>query len=78
MTGGGADAAALAKKVSNAWVEFAKTGKPASAGLPEWPAFSKDGRESMHLNTTSHSGPYMDPAMVTLFHDLLWTRAGLK
>jgi para-nitrobenzyl esterase len=78
MTGGGADAAALAKTVSSAWVAFARTGKPAAEGLPEWPVFSKDGRESMHINSTSQVGPYMDPSMVKLFHDILWTRAGLK
>ncbi|MCO6476663.1 MAG: carboxylesterase family protein, partial [Phaeodactylibacter sp.] len=52
-------AAALAKAVSSAWVEFARAGKPAAEGLPEWPAFSKDGRESMHINNTSEVGPYM-------------------
>jgi para-nitrobenzyl esterase len=69
MTGGGLEAAALAKTVSSAWVEFARTGTPAAAGLPQWPAFSKDGRASMHIDTTSRVGPYMDSAMVELFHD---------
>ena len=78
MTAGGADAAALAKAVSSAWVEFARAGKPAAESLPEWPAFSKEGRKSMHIDNTSEVGPYMDPAMVKLFHGLLWTRAGLK
>lgn len=74
MTGGGDEADALAKKVSNAWVEFAKTGKPAADGLPEWPAFSTEGRASMHLNTESYVGPYMDSSMVQLFHQILWSR----
>ena len=78
MTGGGNGPAALAKTVSSAWVEFARTGKPAAEGLPEWPVFSKEGRESMHLDTTSRVAPYMDPAMVTLFHNMLWTQAGLN
>jgi para-nitrobenzyl esterase len=77
MTGGGPEVAVLAKTVSSAWVEFARTGTPAAEGLPEWPAFSKDGRESMHIDSTSRVGPYMDPAMVELFHDKLWKRAGL-
>jgi hypothetical protein len=51
---------------------------PASAVLPEWPVFTKDGRESMHIDATSWVGPYMEPAIVKLFHDMLWKRAGLK
>jgi len=78
MTGGGADAETLAKTVSSAWVEFARTGKPAAEGLPEWPVYSKEGRESMHIDTISRVAPYMDPAMVELFHEKLWKQAGLK
>lgn len=78
MTGGGQEAVALGKTVSSAWVEFAKTGKPSAPGLPDWPVFTKENRESMHLNTASKVSPYMDPAMVSLFHGLLWERAGLK
>jgi len=77
MTGGGAEAAALAKTVSSAWVEFARTGKPAAPGLPAWPAYSTPRRESMHLDTISRVAPYMDPTMVRLFHDKLWKQAGL-
>lgn len=78
MTGGGPEAIALGKTVSSAWVEFAKTGKPSAPGLPGWPVFTKENRESMHINTDSKVSPYMDPAMVSLFHGLLWERAGLK
>ncbi len=78
VTGGGPEVAAFAKTVSEAWVEFAKTGKPAADGLPEWPVYTKEGRESMHLDIESYVGPYMDPAMVTLFHNMLWKQAGLE
>lgn len=77
MTGGGAKAAALAETVSSAWVEFARTGKPAAPGLPAWPTYSTEQRESMHIDTTSRVAPYMDPDMVQLFHDKLWEQAGL-
>jgi para-nitrobenzyl esterase len=36
MTGGGDDARALAAKVSQAWISFAKTGNPGHSGLPKW------------------------------------------
>lgn len=42
MTGGGADARALAAKVSEAWIAFARKGDPNHAGLPKWPGFTAD------------------------------------
>ena len=36
MTGGGPAARALAEKVSDAWIQFARTGDPNHAGLPQW------------------------------------------
>ncbi len=78
MTNGGEDVARLSKAVSSAWVEFAKTGKPAAEGLPEWPAYTTGGREAMHLNNESTVFHYMDPAMVELFHERLWDMAGMN
>jgi para-nitrobenzyl esterase len=40
MTGGGADARALAANVSEAWIHFARTGNPNHAGIPHWTEFS--------------------------------------
>jgi para-nitrobenzyl esterase len=40
LTGGGPVPMALADKVSDAWIAFARTGNPNHAGLPNWPAFN--------------------------------------
>jgi para-nitrobenzyl esterase len=53
MTGGGADARALAARMADAWIAFARTGKPGHAGLPEWPAFSPARCETMVFDATS-------------------------
>jgi len=50
MTHGRPEAKALAAKISSAWIAFAKTGKPAAAGLPEWPPYSADARATMILD----------------------------
>jgi len=42
MTGGGPEARALAEKVSDAWISFARTGNPNHPRLPKWPAFEAD------------------------------------
>ena len=40
MTGGSAEARALAAKMSDAWIAFARKGDPNHPGLPKWPVFS--------------------------------------
>jgi para-nitrobenzyl esterase len=42
MTGGGAEARALAGKMCDAWIQFARTGNPNHPQLPNWPAFSPE------------------------------------
>jgi len=51
MTGGGPGPRALAAKVSDAWINFARHGNPNHSGLPHWPAFSADKCPTMIFNT---------------------------
>jgi para-nitrobenzyl esterase len=53
LTGGGADAQALADRVSEAWIAFARTGNPNTPKLPMWPAFNAKDRATMVINNTS-------------------------
>lgn len=46
-TGGGSEALALAARVADAWIAFARTGDPNHPGLPPWPHFSDDGAPTM-------------------------------
>jgi para-nitrobenzyl esterase len=53
QTGGSKDAYALATAMSGAWVQFARTGKPGHARLPQWPAYTPETGSTMIFNTTS-------------------------
>jgi para-nitrobenzyl esterase len=50
ITGSGKDRYPLADKMSRAWTEFAKTGNPNVAGLPQWRPYSADDRAVMIFN----------------------------
>jgi para-nitrobenzyl esterase len=47
---GDPSALALSKQMSTAWVSFARTGNPNHAGLPNWPAYTPDGRGTMYFD----------------------------
>jgi para-nitrobenzyl esterase len=53
ITGGGADAMALADKVSDSWIAFARSGNPNTPKLPQWPAFDTKDRATMVINNMS-------------------------
>lgn len=53
LTGGGERAATLAAKLSSAWIEFAKTGKPSAEGLPEWSAYDAERHATLVINDDS-------------------------
>ncbi|HEV2618727.1 MAG TPA: carboxylesterase family protein, partial [Acidobacteriaceae bacterium] len=53
LTGGGPAATALADKVSDAWIAFARTGNPNTPRLPRWPAFAGRDRATMVIDNNS-------------------------
>jgi len=50
--GGGAEARALADKVSQAWINFARNGNPNHKGLPSWPAYTRANGATMIFDNT--------------------------
>jgi para-nitrobenzyl esterase len=53
LTGGGAEAMALADKVSDTWIAFARTGVPDTSKLPRWTPFNASERPTMVFNNDS-------------------------
>ena len=53
LTGGGPEAIALADKVSDAWIAFARTGNPSTPKLPPWTKYNSTDRPTMVFNTQS-------------------------
>ena len=53
MTGGGPDARALAAIMSDAWIQFARTGNPNHPRMPRWHAFSPDRKQTMIFDNKS-------------------------
>lgn len=52
-SGGGPKPAALADKMSDAWIAFARTGNPNTPKLPEWPVYDVQKRPTMVFNDES-------------------------
>jgi para-nitrobenzyl esterase len=50
FTGRGPQAAALAERMQDAWIAFARTGRPGHAGLGDWPAYDPNARRTMILD----------------------------
>ena len=52
-TGGGKRPRLLSEKMSDALLQFMRTGDPNTEGLPDWPAYSSERGETMVLNDVS-------------------------
>ena len=64
-TGGGPAALALQDKVSQAWVNFAKTGNPSQPSL-QWKPYTKEDPQAMVFDTVSESVALRDDKLVAL------------
>lgn len=64
-TGGGPVAMALQDKVSQAWINFAKTGNPSQPGL-EWRPYTPDNPQAMVFDTVSQCHPLHDDKLASL------------
>lgn len=66
MTGGGEAAHKLADKVSQAWINFARTGNPNHKGLPKWPTYNSENTATMHFDNKCTVKPQMDKELYEL------------
>jgi para-nitrobenzyl esterase len=64
-TGGGPVALALQDKVSQAWINFAKTGNPGQPSL-EWKPYTKEDPQAMVFDAVSQSMALRDDKLVSL------------
>jgi para-nitrobenzyl esterase len=64
-TGGSPVAMSLQDRVAQAWVNFARTGKPGQPGL-EWKPYTKENSQAMVFDTVSQSVPLADDKLVSL------------
>ena len=55
FTGGGPAAAALADKMADAWVAFARRGDPNTPRLPAWSPYDIDQRATMVFDNECHA-----------------------
>ena len=51
LTGGDPQADVLASQMSQAWINFARSGNPNHSGLPQWSAFTPETKQTMIFDT---------------------------
>jgi para-nitrobenzyl esterase len=65
---------ALSDQIEQYWTNFAKTGDPNGAGLPEWPRYGASSIEVMGLGDKTGPVPALDPEQEAPFDAYLATR----
>ena len=61
---------ALAEAASSYWVNFVTSGDPNGEGLPEWPAFNADKKETQELDLETSTIPVASPEKIEFFSGL--------
>ena len=57
---------ALADQISQAWINFAKTGTPSAEGMPEWEPYTRENGATMILDTLSELVYHHDQNLLSL------------
>ncbi len=64
MTGGGEEANALARVVSQSWINFARAGDPNQEGMPAYEPYTKENGSTIVLDVESHLSHHPDRALL--------------
>ncbi len=68
-TGGGRRARRLAARMSHAWAEFARTGRPSHDDLPDWPAYTLEERPLMLFDDECRVARQLDTRLLSVLPD---------
>ena len=66
MTGGRPEAYTLANRISQAWIQFARTGNPNHAGLPGWESYTQANGTTMFFDNECTIRHHHDQALLKL------------
>jgi para-nitrobenzyl esterase len=66
MTGATPEAFALAEKVSQSWINFARRGNPGHSGLPHWEPYTADNGATMFFDDTCQVRHHHDKELLEL------------